>query len=804
MKNNFKQLVISLFLLVNIATPVCAGENHPHGITSSGLGTIVTFEGDSYNISGGTQKGSNLFHSFEKFNVHSGENANFNDSGITNTIGRVTGNEYSWINGTIKSGATNLYLLNPKGIMFGPDASLDLSGSFHVSTANYLKLGDTGRFDVSDPGNTILTVAHPSAFGFLDAPADIRFQGSHLNLLPGKYFTVTGGDISMDKARIFAPDGTIGMTSVGYEGQFTQTELDVQLSSSDLSGKISISGIPNGCEFPRCGVLDINGNSDGMIVIRGGDFFMSDAATINANSFESGSGKKVDIEVSGKLKLDAAKIYANNYDFAQGGSISMTAGQIEANATDISASTGGSEKGGSITVDSEKLKLTTGAQIRSSCFGPGQGGNLTVYADEIVFSGISETPQELEGYGSILFNSGLSASSFSPDAGDGGELYVNSGYMLIKDMANISAATVSSGKGGSIKLEIDRLEVTDGGAISSSSMSSGKAGAIDVKADEIILSSVGAILSYGFGSGKAGKIILNTEQLELINGGNISTSTLGFCAPNTIEINVSETLRISGRADESMNYYFEFIDGQVDGALTDLGFEKEDYVGPSGIHAAVVHEDGPMSAGEIIIKAENIEILGGARISSENRGTGDAGYVSVLDSDNIRISDSTITTRSISRGGGDIKINVSDKLYLSDSKIETSVIKGDQKAGNINIRDPKFITMNHSNIVARADEGAGGAIDIAADQFIQSFDSDVNATSNTGIDGVITIESPNTDISTSLTLLPSNFLDITSWLKTPCSERFFDEVSRFRIIGRDAAPTPIDDLWPSPPLLIED
>ena len=164
--------VFVAFWLLGIAAPAHAqdmdsnGSPHPHGITSSGLGTTITGEGGTFDITGGTQKGANLFHSFEKFNVHSGESAVFNDSGIGNTIGRVTGGDYSWINGTLKSGAENLYLMNPAGMMFGPGVSLNLTGSFHVTTADYLRMRNNERFYAVPQENELLSAAAPAAFGF--------------------------------------------------------------------------------------------------------------------------------------------------------------------------------------------------------------------------------------------------------------------------------------------------------------------------------------------------------------------------------------------------------------------------------------------------------------------------------------------------------------------------------------------------------------------------------------------------------------------------------------------------------------
>src|SRR5918999_5044895 len=118
----------------------------------------------------GRTVGPNLFHSFGLFNINTGESATFTGpAAIDNVISRVTGGSQSFIDGPLRCGiqSANLWFINPAGVLFGQHASLDIQGSFHVSTADYLKLGDGGRFEATSPENSVLTVAPPEAFGFL-------------------------------------------------------------------------------------------------------------------------------------------------------------------------------------------------------------------------------------------------------------------------------------------------------------------------------------------------------------------------------------------------------------------------------------------------------------------------------------------------------------------------------------------------------------------------------------------------------------------------------------------------------------
>jgi filamentous hemagglutinin family protein len=186
-------------------------------ITSSGLGTTVTQGGTIFDITNGTRRGANLFHSFGFFNIGTGDTANFlNDSGLatSNIIGRVNGGQTSSIFGTIRTtgfGSAHLFLINPFGWIFGNGAALDVGGSFHVSTADVLRFAD-GVFSARDSSPLPVDglTANPLAFGFLSPnPTRISITGSSLQVPTGETLSVVGGEAA------FAGEAETGLKIAG-------------------------------------------------------------------------------------------------------------------------------------------------------------------------------------------------------------------------------------------------------------------------------------------------------------------------------------------------------------------------------------------------------------------------------------------------------------------------------------------------------------------------------------------------------------------------------------------------------------
>src|SRR3954454_8627790 len=167
----FGQIMSVAGLAVLFLLPI-AGTRAQRITVDGRLSPAQTLIGPNYAIGAnlGRQVGSNLFHSFGAFGLNRNETATFSGPpSVANVIGRVTGGAPSSIDGTVRSTmpGANVYLINPAGVVFGPNARVDVSGSFHASSADYLRFQDNARFQATNPDASTLTSAPPAAFGFL-------------------------------------------------------------------------------------------------------------------------------------------------------------------------------------------------------------------------------------------------------------------------------------------------------------------------------------------------------------------------------------------------------------------------------------------------------------------------------------------------------------------------------------------------------------------------------------------------------------------------------------------------------------
>src|SRR5215831_18222849 len=370
----------SLVLAFNPTSPVQAASP----ITSSGLNTQVTLSATppagktQFDITGGTRPGGgpNLFHSFGQFNVPNNNIANFlNDSGLatSNILGRVTGGNISNIFGTIQTtgfGNANLFMMNPAGFLFGPNATVNVGGMVSFTSADYLRLADGVRFNAASnaAADALVSVAPVAAFGFLGSnPGAITVQGSQLSVTPGQSISLVGGNITVQSgtldngtvqaAKLSAPGGQINLASVASPGEVLAGTLN---SAPNVNGQSF--GALGSINISQQSVIDVSGNGGGTVSIRGGQFVLNDA--------------KISSMVTGPAVGPPGS----------GIQIAMNEEIVIQNGASITTLVppGSNVKGGDITLDANSIlvqRLGGGTtNVETTTLGSGTGGKISLHA----------------------------------------------------------------------------------------------------------------------------------------------------------------------------------------------------------------------------------------------------------------------------------------------------------------------------------------------------------------------------------------------------------------------------------------
>jgi filamentous hemagglutinin family protein len=252
----------------------------PDGTTPTDAGAC----GALCTITGGTSRGSNLFHSFQDFNVNEGQQVRFaNPEGIGNILSRVTGTNASNILGVLGvDGAANLFLLNPNGIIFGPNAQLDIRGSFLATTADGFLFPDGSEFSATNPqAPPLLAVNVPIGLQYGTQPAGAIRSQATLAVEPGQSLTLAGGAIQLDGSRLFAPGGRIELGAVGGAGTITlgdtfDLSLPQSLARADVAftnaAEVNVRADTGGDIAITARNLDLLGGSSGLCRQSGGGY----------------------------------------------------------------------------------------------------------------------------------------------------------------------------------------------------------------------------------------------------------------------------------------------------------------------------------------------------------------------------------------------------------------------------------------------------------------------------------------------------------------------------------------------------
>jgi len=771
-------LIISLslpgFTLAQVVTDGTMGAqgNVPSGVLPDGRPTTYLITD-----SRGARSGQNLFHSFSTFKVWAGESATFTSasSGIRNVVSRVTGGEPSIINGTLRSNieGANLYFLNPWGVLFGPNASLDVKGSLHVSTADYLRFSDDGRFySVPGPADQVLSTASPAAFGFLGGnPASIWTWGASLEAPWGETLSLIGGDIDITgfdtgsfikNSYLSAPGGKINLASVASPGEVVPSPAG---STPGLHGQPASALGTLGIHASVLDVSDYSGaKPSGNILIRAGRLVLDQGSWLTADNYGESTGGGIDVltgtvELSGGSSVSSAACASGD----AGGITILTSHLSAEKECRIYGDSFGDGRGGDLSILTDTLSLLGGSSISSHALGPrGDGGNILIRSTE-------ETV--ISGRATITTPSAVSSRTIG--AGNAGRIEIQTPLLNIGEGAEIGADTVllennpygslgGAGRAGDIEIIAGVLNLSAGGRISNSAYGTtgeggnirirasdsvtisgsdsegnpsglfsyswkrgqGDAGSIFLSAPDLVLSGGATIGADTFGGGCAGNIELDVQRLTLSGGANITSGSLGGSGRGgDIHVAATETLTLSGLFSDISTS----TAGAGDGGNITISTNTLTLQDQGAIYADTI---GSGQGGDIGVQVTSLSMSGGSRISSSTfDDSGAGGNVTVQAADEISLTGAVTGIGSVSSGsgkGGDIQLRAA-ALRLADGAQVTASSTGTGDAGSIDIAVTGSVTTRNSKVSTSSKNADGGNIDITAPYMVYLKDSEITA-----------------------------------------------------------------------------
>lgn len=757
----------------------------------------------------GRQVGSNLLHSFERFGVGSGETASFTGQGlpagapaVETIIGRVTGGEVSDIDGTLRSTfpGADLYVLNPAGILFGPDASLDVGGAFVATTADRVGFGADAlhaspALDAS--ADSILRVPSPDAFGLLgepsslafdaESPAGIRVEEAVLGVGEGRRLALVGGDLSVAAdpfvsfqlgiPTLSAPQGSIELVSLASPG-----DLDWSGEEPDLSDFAALGAVEIENTF-----ADASGDRSGRVLIRGGTLQV-DFSNLFADSLGDGSAPGgparggIDFETRGTMELVDVFITSDGFGSTQAGDFRLAAGSLRAERSALGsfafepASAGQVELTAEDSIELAGVELLAGALDRPDGLIRLSAPRIDL-SDETLIEALGDqarlevqaTDLELGG------ESSLKAFRFAPDRP--GDIVVDVDRLRVIEGSQIGSNNgIGQGDGGetiTITAQESVEIVGDPGFFGTGIMTDAifsDAGEISITSPLVVVRGSGGVITSNAVEGTGGRIVLDLDRLELLGGGSVDTFAIQNGEGGDVEITARESIEISGFSSSRSGIFSAGAEGtggnirisvpelhvsdlasiQTAGELIGTGGTVEIDVDHLRIDSGAQIATGNFDAaegGSLVLTARGaVEIAGRAAdgtpsgLFGTSFGTGTGGSIEV-EAESLALGPGAfVSTQAVADGdAGPLQVRAG-AVSLEDAALDsTSFGAGD--GGDLDVQARDSIVLRGGKIRSNAEgEGIGGSIVLQA-QRVDVAQGHLTATSSgAGEAGGIRIE----------------------------------------------------------------
>ncbi|MCB2060737.1 MAG: filamentous hemagglutinin N-terminal domain-containing protein [Novosphingobium sp.] len=453
------------------------------------------------------------------------------------------------------------------------------------------------------------------------------------------------------------------------------------------------------------GVTFGSGNG-GDVMIRANDFRLTEEAGVRAQVADIATGKGGDLLVeAGFLSLDDSFVSGSTFGQGSSGNVTIRASEITlANDGFIGAQaqTGSSGNAGHVLVEAGRLSVDA-STISTSTFAIGDGGNLTVSADDIMLS-----------------NGGRLRSIAGDDSnGSAGELTVTA-RRLFSDGGFVIASTFGIGDAGAVSVEAEEIELVNDAFLGAEvrAVSTGSGSDVLVRAGVITLDEA-EIGASTFSSGDGGSLLVEAGAL-MMSGGSQIRSIAGIEA--------------TGSGGD--------VTVTADRLTADASFISTSTFGAGG-------------GGELLVDAGEIKLTDGAFIEAQVRegAPGNVGGI-VVRAGLLDLDNSTVSTSTFGAGDGGNLVVEADSIAISNSGRLRS-IAGDNSsgsAGNIVVRTGSLAIDDGMVIASTFQDGDGGSIDIVAEEISLANDAFIGAEvrrGSTGMVGDVSIEANLLEIDAS-------------------------------------------------------
>lgn len=743
-------------------------------VTDGTVGPVRTFSGQfTVPASVGTVRGSNLFHSFERFGVSAGESATFlsPDAALRNVVVRVTGAEASAIDGPVRlsapSGARpNLWFLNPNGIAVGPQGTFDVPGSLALGAAQTLDFADGSRWSTSASAGGTLSVAEPKSFGFLAGASAgrIDWRGATFVGKTDSHLALAAGGVSIAGGRIATTNGAVTVDSLSdvlITARTTLSSTVTDPAAADVSGvSIQAAGRVAVSEGSRV-FTDASASAglSGPVLVSAANVQVGGASGSGGallQSLAQGDSSAGPVVVSARESITVAESGAIS-SFVRGagasGDVSLEAPRITLRSDDanraavVSSVVGysalgeaGTGRSGSVVLRrASDVEVLGNASIRTSTPG-GQAGDIEVNTRNLTLDGRGFVASIDSVSGDTLFE------SIAP--GRAGIVKLDaSANVLIRNGGQVNVGVLDGGTGnGAIRVNagsvlLDGGNLVDGpstglfGGLPSIFSGLVSVGApIDVVARSIRLTGGAAVDSSSGGEGSSGSIHLRANDIAITDGASVSASSFGNGRSGGITLQAN-TVLVSGKGSVVNASTRDAIAGDIligqQGTSTVSSIAGDIAIGPGTISlqegarlfSATL---GKGQGGAVLLRGNEVTLAGNSVIGV---GTGlgamgapaTAGVVDVR-AETLRMSGSSnINADNFgSRAGGSISLNVGS-LLMSDASVRTqNLFSPSGRGGDLTIDARGVVSMERSLITAEATAGQAGSLKISAAQMTMS------------------------------------------------------------------------------------